>query len=419
MFGAANGVPRGIDRIDFGYVSDLFETWPGECLGVLPTPWGVRIFPRERVLRARDRLAEIWQERDPRGEDPALARLRAAWLGGGEAEAPRGARRPATSDVADLVRALRFLFSEWPTPGRPIAALPRDALYLDVAHRGLWRPAALDWLDRRPDVAPVFMIHDVIPLSHPTLVSPANAQRHATVLDVTARRARAVLTSTAAAAAEIGAELARRGRPDLPIHAVPLPIDDLFRRPHVPDPVIAAHPYFLACGAVEPRKNLEILIEAWARLVAAQGEAAPRLVIAGSTGGGFAQRLVAEVEGRGLAGHVVFAAGLTSPSIASMMAGARAVLMPSLAEGFGLPPIEAMTLGTPAVVSDIPAHRDAAGDAALFAATDDLEAWLRAIEGLAADTPLRAEALGRARSLPPVDWRSYMATIRDILARVE
>jgi hypothetical protein len=70
------------------------------------------------------------------------------------------------------------------------------------------------------------------------------------------------------------------------------------------------------------------------------------------------------------------------------------------------------------VVSDIAAHRDAAGDAALFAATGDVEAWLRAIEGLASDTPLRAEALRRARSLPPVDWRSYMAAVRDILARV-
>lgn len=411
-------MPRGIDRIDIGYVSNLFETWPGECLGVLPTPWGVRFFPRERVLRARDRLAEIWQERDPKGEDPALVRLRARWIGGGTAEAPRNAAHPVSAEVADVLRALRYLFSEWPTPGRSITSLPRDALYLDVGHRGLWRPAALDWLDRRPDVVPVFMIHDAIPQSHPELVAPASAKRHATVLDVTARRARAVLTSTAAAAAEVGAELARRGRPDLPIHAVPLPIDDLFRRPHEPDPVIAAYPYFLACGTVEPRKNLEVLIEVWARLVADRGDAAPRLLIAGSTGSAFAARLRAGVEGRGLAGHVVFAAGLASPSIARLMAGARAVLMPSLAEGFGLPPIEALTMGTPAVVSDIPAHRDAAGGAALFAATDDVDAWMRAIGGLAHDTPLRAEALRRAASLPQVDWHSYMAVIRGLLADI-
>jgi glycosyltransferase involved in cell wall biosynthesis len=419
VLGAANGSPRGIDRICFGFMSHLFETWPAECVGVLPTPWGVRFFSRERVLRLRDRLARIWREHDVVGEDPALVRLRAACTRPTMTEPPRPRRRPMTAELAEIGRAATLLAAAGVTPGRAIAALPHRTLFLDVAHRGLMRPSALGWLDRRPDVSPVFMIHDVIPLQSPELVSADERARHATMLDVAARRAAAILTTTATAADGIAAELARRGRTDLPIHPVGLPIDDLFRSRPDPDPVIAARPYFLVCGAIDPRKNHAVLVEAWTRLVAIHGDAAPRLVVAGAAGGATAGIVKGMVAERGLAGHVVFASGLSSPSIARLMAGARAVLLPSLAEGYGLPPAEAMAMGTPAVVSDIPALHDAAGEAAIHVGTGDVEGWTRTIDALTRDTPARADALRRARRFRAVDWTSYMATIGDILARVE
>ncbi|MFX5126527.1 hypothetical protein ABTC57_18925, partial [Acinetobacter baumannii] len=74
--------PRGIERIDFGYLSYLFENWPAECFGVLPMPWGMRYYSRERVLKARDRLAAYWRETsDTRGvaDDVIFARV-VAWL---------------------------------------------------------------------------------------------------------------------------------------------------------------------------------------------------------------------------------------------------------------------------------------------------------------------------------------------------
>lgn len=418
VFGAANGVPRGIDRVDFGFLSDLFETWPEECFGVLPTPWGWRFFPRDRVLRARDVVARIWKDHDGAGEDPAMAGLRAAWAKPETSPPPRHTKRTPLDEIPDYLRALRLILSGGVQIGRPVERLPERTVYLDVGHHGLARPAALNWLDRRPDIAPVFMIHDVIPIRHPDLVAADRTAVHRTVVDLTARRAKAVLTSTPAAASEIHEELALRGRPDIPVHAVALPVDDLFLRPIEPDPVIAARPYFLVCGAVEPRKNHAILLEAWSRLVARLGGDAPRLLIAGPSANAVATRLWRDVGRRGLAGHVVFASGLSTPSIARLMAGARGLLMPSRAEGFGLPPVEAMAVGTPAVVSDIAAHRDAAGEAALYAGTDDVDAWVAAIDLLLADTPQRAEIVRRVRARPVVDWRVYMAEIRDILARL-
>jgi glycosyltransferase involved in cell wall biosynthesis len=419
VFGAANGSPRGIDRICFGYLSHLFETWPADCFGVLPTPVGVRFFPRERVLRLRDRLARIWREHDVAGEDPALVRLRAACTRTTATEPHRPRRRPVTEELVEIGRALRLLAAIGATPGRAVTALPRRTLFLDVAHRGLMRPSTLDWLDRRADVSPVFMIHDVIPLQFPQLVTADERDRHARMMDAAARRAAAILTTTATAADGIAAELEHRGRADLPIHPVGLPIDDLFRSRPDPDPVIAARPYFLVCGAIDPRKNHTVLVEAWTRLVAIHGDAAPRLVVAGAAGGATAGIVKGMVAERGLADLVVFASGLSSPSIARLMAGARAVLLPSLAEGYGLPPAEAMAMGTPAVVADISALRDAAGEAALYVGTRDVEGWARTVDALTRDTPLRADALQRARRFDAVDWTSYMTTIGDILSGVE
>ncbi|MDK9697729.1 MAG: glycosyltransferase family 4 protein [Siculibacillus sp.] len=418
VLGAANGVPRGIDRIDFGYLRNLFESWPADCVGVLPTPWGTRFFSRERVLRGCEVVAAIWKENDRGGDDPALERLHAAWTSPLASQLPRRAAKTVLDEIPDYLRALRLFLSGGPRIGRSVDRLSPGALYLDIGHRGLSRPAALDWLDRRPDVAPVFMIHDVIPMEFPDLVSPARRATHRTVMDTTAQRAKAVLTPTAAAAAGIREELARRGKPDLPVHPVTLPVDDLFLGPVEPDPVIAARPYFLVCGAVEPRKNHAVLIEAWTRLAAEAGAAVPRLLIVGAADNAIAGKLRAEVERRGLADHVVFASGLTSPSIARLMAGARALLMPSLAEGFGLPPVEAMAVGTPAVVSDIPAHRDSAGDAAIYAATGDVDAWVEAIGRLAADGPAREEVVRRVRDRVHVDWRAHMDAVREVLVRV-
>jgi glycosyltransferase involved in cell wall biosynthesis len=418
IFEAANGVPRGVDRIDFGWLSHLFEHWPGDCVGVLPTPWGTRFFARERVLRGRDCLARLWRETDRDGDDPAMALLRAACATPGAASSRPPPKRSGGTDPVEYLRVLRLFLAAGPSLGRPIDRLPAGTIYVDVAQRGLIRPEALDWLDRRPDVAPVFLIHDVIPIEFPELGSVKQTANHVRILDTTARRAAAVLTTTASAAAGIASELARRGRPDLPVHVRALPIDDVFRAPPPPDPVIAARPYFLACGAVALRKNLPVLVEAWARMIAARGGAVPRLVIAGSTDSDYADALRADVAGRGLGEHVVFASGLATPSIARLMAGARAVLMPSLTEGFGLPPVEAMAMGVPAIVSDIPAHRDAAGPTAHYVAPRDVDGWIAAVEAFADDTPVRAAALDRLRGHRSLDWPTYMAGIADLLAAI-
>src|SRR5215469_1409711 len=74
--GCFSVTPRGIDRVDFLYARFLFETWPGDCIGTLPTPWGIRWFDRHRVVRGLGRLEELWSENLQPDEDRVLLKIK-------------------------------------------------------------------------------------------------------------------------------------------------------------------------------------------------------------------------------------------------------------------------------------------------------------------------------------------------------
>lgn len=118
--------------------------------------------------------------------------------------------------------------------------------------------------------------------------------------------------------------------------------------------------YVLAVGTRDPRKNLRRLIEAW-RLVPDAVKAGARLLIAGGRANSFASDNIRRTpEDVTLLGYV------DEQTLVGLYRHASLFVFPSLYEGFGLPPLEAMAAGTPAVVSDIPVIREVCGEAALY-----------------------------------------------------
>lgn len=410
--------PRGIDRIELGYFEYLVENWPADVVGVIPTPWGTRWFPRERIAEGIRFFKRSWRETGTIDDDQVLARLRRELPHPDRTNVPNAGKRRGLSGYPESFgRAARMLIGEKWSFGRPIASLPQSAIYLNVGHFGASHPFLLRWLDRRPDLRSVLMIHDTIPLDRPDLCHPTTTTAHNAVMEATARYARAAIVPTPSAGDTLRAELRRRNHPEIAIHAVPLPIDDVFRKPVQFDPVLANQPYFLLCGAVESRKNHLLMLQIWPELVRRNPGREPKLVIAGSRGFMSEQVFYMIDKSEVLRRHVHFATGMSSPALAALMAHARAVVMPSFAEGFGLPPIEGMTLGTPAVLSDIPAHRDAAGDHGIFIDPTDGPGWIDALSALIDDAGFAA-AKARVASFRAHDWPSYMREIGTTLAGV-
>ena len=153
-------------------------------------------------------------------------------------------------------------------------------------------------------------------------------------------------------------------------------------------------PFLLAVGEQMPRKNLSALVRTWAAC-----PALPPLVHAGPAGSDTA-RLQALVQELGLAGRVRFLGYVDPPVLSRLLRDARALCFPSVAEGFGLPVLEAMAAGLPVVASDLPVIREVTAGHALLVPSGDVDAWAGAVTRVLDDDALRDElvAAGRVRA---------------------
>src|SRR6185437_15743439 len=105
---------------------------------------------------------------------------------------------------------------------------------------------------------------------------------------------------------------------------------------------------------------------------------------------------------------------LSTPALRNLIAGARALLMPSLAEGFGLPIVEALTQGTPVIASDIPAHREAGrGGEVVYLPLTDRSIWVRSIEALAREGSRQKRAA--RQNYKPKTCEDYFSSIETFL----
>jgi len=169
------------------------------------------------------------------------------------------------------------------------------------------------------------------------------------------------------------------------------------------------YPYFLYVGNRKPHKNLEMLLTALSR---ARLPDPFRLAVGGSPTPEFS----ATLRRLGLGERVVFLGRMSDRDLPSVYRGARALLFPSVYEGFGLPVLEAMACGTPVLASRIPAVEEVAGEAACLLPPGDPEAWKEAMERLS-ESPERARELGsrgpeRAR---PYTWEKTSGIVREVL----
>ena len=152
-------------------------------------------------------------------------------------------------------------------------------------------------------------------------------------------------------------------------------------------------PYVLCVGALQPRKNVPLAIEAYARLMAARGTDC-ELVIAGGDRGGRLDVLDAILRSR-LTGRVHLVGHVEDAELPALYSAARALVFPSLYEGFGLPALEAMAAGTPVVASNTTGLAEAVGDAGLTVDPTSAEELADALGRLLEDADLRATLIAR------------------------
>ncbi|MDB5510999.1 MAG: glycosyltransferase family 1 protein, partial [Enterovirga sp.] len=385
----------------------LTEQPGGEAVAVTYT--GARLMPagaRRGLLRT---VGERWREEVAPENDPVLARVK-AWLGGAEQPAREAARptRRGPPWLRVLDQALRETSAfRW----RAAPSAPQDAIYLHTSHLRLDLPESFAWLETRPDIRPVFFVHDLIPIDFPEYVVPGEDARHRIRMATIARHAAAVIANSQDVADRLGRHLATEGLRQPRTVVAPLGVESAFLE--VPRRMEARRPYFVVCSTIEARKNHLLLLHLWRDLAARLGPEAPALVIVGRRGWESEAAIDLLDRCRALRGHVIEAPGISTHALAELVAGARALLMPSFAEGYGIPVVEALAVGTPVIASDIAAHREVAGREATFLDPTDGPGWRDAVLRLGTRPPE-----GATGSFVPPTWAAHFGIVDGLLADI-
>ncbi|ASO22517.1 glycosyltransferase involved in cell wall biosynthesis [Actinoalloteichus hoggarensis] len=292
-----------------------------------------------------------------------------------------------------------------PLPRRALSAAWQRGLPLWPGGDAVHAPTPLAPPVVRRGRSLIVTVHDTVPWTHPETLTPRGVQWHREMIGRAARTAATLIVPTEA----VAADLARRLGPGLRTRVVGEGVSaalaeetDRRRTEEIVDRLALPEGYVLAVGTVEPRKGIDVLIEALA------DPRCPRvpLLIAGASGwGGVDPRELARRSGLG-DDRVRLLGRVSDAELSVVLRRAGALAVPSRAEGFGLPLIEAMSAGVPVVHTDVPALVEVGGGAGRVVPREDPSAFAEALRRVLTEPAVAAamRAAGRRRAAD-FTWR--------------
>jgi len=355
---AGRGVLTGIDRVELAYLDHLLTIGGAEARFLLRSTRGYLVLDRRGGALLSDLVtgravpgpADRWSRLFGKGSDPRH-RVEAAL-------------RPHAIDRCLAVRLPQM-----------IARAARGPFwYLNTGHSNL-DGGALGAVSRHKGARIGVLIHDLIPITHPDLVAPGMTARFVRRLDQVRARADLIICNSAVTAGDLAAHW-QGGAPAPPrivahLGVTPQPRSDTLRDPR----------HMVMLGTIEPRKNHALMLDVWEMLAKRlPPEVMPQLHIIGPTGWNVAA-LMDRLHAHPLLGRAIHLHGaLPDAAVHDHLARAGALLFPSLAEGYGYPPLEAALAGALPICSDLAVFRETLGNTAVYVTGQDAYSWMETIQ---------------------------------------
>lgn len=293
---------------------------------------------------------------------------------------------------------------------RPVTS----TVLLNLGHSGLQEPSYARRINANGWRA-LYFLHDLIPITHPEYCRSGEAGSHHQRLKTMLTTAGGIVVNSAATADELSA-YARDKRLPLPPCQVAWLAPGRLCAPLRPRPLPV--PYFVMLGTIEPRKNHLLLLQVWRALVERHGAAAPRLVIVGQRGWECEQVLDLLERCESLRGVVLEQPRCPDQELSTWLAHAQALLFPSFAEGYGMPLVEALSVGLPVLASDLPAFREVAGDIPEYLDPLDGPGWAAAIMDYAQpDSARRLAQCDRMNGWEAPTWEAHFEQVDVLVER--
>lgn len=369
-----HSTPSGVDRVEMAYARGLVQRYGDSLDFAAAHPSGIygRI-PRAAAQSYLDELERRWAQPDHAPGQRSLANA-APWI---RRLLPRR-QGVGTGDVL-------------------VQVSPHHLHKRDKMRRILAREQARF----------VCFVHDLIPIEYPEYARPGGASLHARRMGTVADLADAVIVNSAATGASLSRWIESQGKTVPPVHVALLGTEPITG---VSLPADASKsPYFLCLGTIEPRKNHLLLLHLWRSMAQSLPHLqVPRLVVVGRRGWENEQVIDLLERCASLAPHVQEINSCGDGELAALIRGARALLMPSFAEGYGMPVAEALSVGTPVIASDIAAHREVGAKVPDYRNPLDGPGWQGAILDHSQDGPLRQAQLSRMGRWQAPDWPAHI-----------
>lgn len=368
----------GVDRVEMAYLEHLprhaalyglFRTSIGF---VLLDPTGCAAFARAANTQewgAPDLLARLRGKTDAQARAEAFLR-RLCKQGHGWRTVPQLLRRMLAKHLPDAIR------------------------YLNVGHSN-FTPRVLRAVRRVPNSRIVALVHDTIPLDYPQFQRADRVAPFQDFLNRVAANADLVLSNSR----QTTADIKRHAKPHAPIITAHLGVEPPAPGAAPQGPWTGA-PYFLCLGTIEPRKNHAFLLDLWQNMPDAH------LLIVGGRGWENAD-VFARLDQNPPRVHEL--SGLDDRAVQALMRDANGLLFPSLAEGFGLPPLEAAALGTPVICNTLPVYREFLADIPVYAPVSDPYKWIATIKKMAGDARKGSGADQTGFELPT--WEAHFKQV--------
>ena len=282
-------------------------------------------------------------------------------------------------------------------------------VYIQASPHHLTKAAKVRRILTRERARFLCLVHDLIPIDFPEYARPSGAALHrrriATVAAMTAETGGAAIANSAAT----GRALQPWLKTGTKIHVALLGTEAL--PPAVPL-VSDGRPYFVCLGTIEPRKNHLLLLHMWRHFAETlPPESVPRLVVVGRRGWENEQIVDMLERCPALVDHVDELGGCPDAHLSALLRGATALLMPSFAEGYGMPVAEALSVGTPVICSDLPALREVGEDVPEYLDPLDGTGWRAAVLDHAAGGALHAAQMERLPGWHNPSWEEHIAIV--------
>ena len=353
LISRAGRVATGIDRVELAYLKHCVEG-PDVAFGLARTSLGYVLLNAIGLRALLDRFEE-----------------KVSW---GSADLISLTSRKKSNDVRRAESDLRKLCIARCLPsrlGRMLRAhLPREIVYLNVGHSNLTDRTL--WALRHDVSAHIaVLVHDTIPLDFPQHQKPGTPDLFRAKLKRIQRFADRIIYNSIDT--QTRAESYLRSWGEIPEGVVaPLGVNLMAPDPGaLPAGLDLKNPYFVTVGTIEPRKNHALLLDVWEHLsdTLPQGDV-PKLFICGARGWNNAE-VFARLDALPKSGPITELNSLSDAAMHALVQGAAALIFSSVAEGYGLPPIEAAALGTPVICLDLPVYRETLGDIPVYLKAPD------------------------------------------------